>query len=173
MIFSSFLQIYRFFSKIILTLQSLRKDSGEMLEWLKRHAWKACILPKGIRGSNPRLSAEEKKNPCQVHLSADSSFLLHRPAAGGRGCASIASKSPRDSNASPRGCASIASKSPRDNKDHAIKKYLSRTPCPQHLVLRGNVRQGNKMPPDAHQHAFQVPVDIHRVTDFSASINYK
>ena len=30
---------------------------GEMLEWLKRHAWKACILLKGIRGSNPRLSA--------------------------------------------------------------------------------------------------------------------
>ena len=31
---------------------------GEMLEWLKRHAWKACIPLKGIRGSNPRLSAE-------------------------------------------------------------------------------------------------------------------
>ena len=29
-----------------------------MLEWLKRHAWKACILQKGIRGSNPRLSAK-------------------------------------------------------------------------------------------------------------------
>ena len=33
-------------------------NQGEMLEWLKRHAWKACILQKGIRGSNPRLSAE-------------------------------------------------------------------------------------------------------------------
>ncbi len=31
---------------------------GEMLEWLKRHAWKACIRQKCIRGSNPRLSAE-------------------------------------------------------------------------------------------------------------------
>ena len=30
---------------------------GEMLEWLKRHAWKACIPLKGIRGSNHRLSA--------------------------------------------------------------------------------------------------------------------
>ena len=29
-----------------------------MLEWLKRHAWKACIRQKRIRGSNPRLSAE-------------------------------------------------------------------------------------------------------------------
>ena len=28
-----------------------------MLEWLKRHAWKACIRQKRIRGSNPRLSA--------------------------------------------------------------------------------------------------------------------
>lgn len=30
---------------------------GEMLEWLKRHAWKACMRQKRIRGSNPRLSA--------------------------------------------------------------------------------------------------------------------
>ncbi len=34
---------------------------GEMLEWLKRHAWKACIRQKCIRGSNPRLSAEMKR----------------------------------------------------------------------------------------------------------------
>ncbi len=33
------------------------KKEGEMLEWLKRHAWKACIRQKRIRGSNPRLSA--------------------------------------------------------------------------------------------------------------------
>ena len=31
---------------------------GKMLEWLKRHAWKACIPLKGIGGSNPSLSAE-------------------------------------------------------------------------------------------------------------------
>ena len=30
---------------------------GKMLEWLKRHAWKACIPLKGIGGSNPSLSA--------------------------------------------------------------------------------------------------------------------
>ena len=30
---------------------------GEMLEWLKRHAWKACKPPKGFTGSNPVLSA--------------------------------------------------------------------------------------------------------------------
>jgi hypothetical protein len=30
--------------------------SGEMAEWLKAHAWKACI-PQGIQGSNPCLSA--------------------------------------------------------------------------------------------------------------------
>lgn len=28
-----------------------------MLEWLKRHAWKACIRQKRITGSNPVLSA--------------------------------------------------------------------------------------------------------------------
>ena len=31
---------------------------GEMLEWLKRHAWKACKRQKCFRGSNPRLSAK-------------------------------------------------------------------------------------------------------------------
>lgn len=33
---------------------------GEMLEWLKRHAWKACIRQKRIGGSNPPYSASEK-----------------------------------------------------------------------------------------------------------------
>ena len=32
---------------------------GKVLEWLKRHAWKACIRQKRIRGSNPLLSAME------------------------------------------------------------------------------------------------------------------
>ena len=36
-------------------------EKGEVLEWLKRHAWKACIPQKGIRGSNPRLSAKVEK----------------------------------------------------------------------------------------------------------------
>ena len=34
---------------------------GEMLEWLKRHAWKACIPLKGIPGSNPGLSAKGER----------------------------------------------------------------------------------------------------------------
>ena len=33
----------------------------EMLEWLKRHAWKACIRLKRIGGSNPPLSAKHKR----------------------------------------------------------------------------------------------------------------
>ncbi len=36
------------------------KDSqsqGEVLEWLKRHAWKACKRQKRFGGSNPPLSA--------------------------------------------------------------------------------------------------------------------
>ena len=36
-------------------------SKGEMLEWLKRHAWKACIPLKGIGGSNPPLSATDDK----------------------------------------------------------------------------------------------------------------
>ena len=31
---------------------------GAMLEWLKRHAWKACIRQKRIGGSNPPRSAK-------------------------------------------------------------------------------------------------------------------
>ena len=30
---------------------------GEVLEWLMRHAWKACIRLKRIAGSNPAFSA--------------------------------------------------------------------------------------------------------------------
>ena len=30
-----------------------------MLEWLKRHAWKACIRQKRIGGSNPPYSAKK------------------------------------------------------------------------------------------------------------------
>ncbi len=32
-----------------------------MLEWLKRHAWKACKRPKRFGGSNPPLSAKYPK----------------------------------------------------------------------------------------------------------------
>ena len=39
----------------ILHLQS--QNNGEVSEWSKEHAWKVCILQKGIEGSNPSLSA--------------------------------------------------------------------------------------------------------------------
>ena len=35
-----------------------RLTQGEVLEWLKRHAWKACKRQKRFGGSNPPLSAE-------------------------------------------------------------------------------------------------------------------
>ena len=34
-----------------------KRHRGEMSEWLKEHAWKACIRQKCIGGSNPPLSA--------------------------------------------------------------------------------------------------------------------
>ena len=37
-------------------VKSTKRRNGEMAEWLKAHAWKACI-PQGIQGSNPCLSA--------------------------------------------------------------------------------------------------------------------
>lgn len=44
-------------SNIILPLQSEIKI-GEVSEWSKEHAWKVCILQKGIEGSNPSFSAD-------------------------------------------------------------------------------------------------------------------
>ena len=36
---------------------SVKSDFGEVLEWLKRHAWKACSRQNWLAGSNPVLSA--------------------------------------------------------------------------------------------------------------------
>ena len=38
-----------------------RPYQGEMLEWLKRHAWKACNRLKRFPGSNPGLSAKGER----------------------------------------------------------------------------------------------------------------
>jgi hypothetical protein len=43
-------------SAMINSIYPPRFTSGEMAEWLKAHAWKAC-LPQGNVGSNPTLSA--------------------------------------------------------------------------------------------------------------------
>ena len=40
-----------------------------MLEWLKRHAWKACSRLKRLTGSNPVLSAEKTKTGRQACLN--------------------------------------------------------------------------------------------------------
>ena len=36
----------------------MQTNTGKMLEWLKRHAWKACSRLKRLTGSNPVLSAK-------------------------------------------------------------------------------------------------------------------
>ena len=45
-------------------LDSFEKNlsTGEVLEWLKRHAWKACKRLKRFGGSNPPLSASNSRN---------------------------------------------------------------------------------------------------------------
>jgi hypothetical protein len=40
---------------------------GEMAEWLKAHAWKACV-PQGTVGSNPTLSASSCRINHLPHL---------------------------------------------------------------------------------------------------------
>ena len=49
------------------SIASLTADEGKVLEWLKRHAWKACIPLKGIGGSNPPLSAKITENQTFLH----------------------------------------------------------------------------------------------------------
>ncbi len=39
------------------TSPSQTSSSGEVSEWLKEHAWKACVSVPGTEGSNPSLSA--------------------------------------------------------------------------------------------------------------------
>ncbi len=36
------------------------RNKGKVLEWLKRHAWKACKRQKRFTGSNPVLSANQR-----------------------------------------------------------------------------------------------------------------
>ena len=52
-------------------------QEGEMLEWLKRHAWKACRRQKCHGGSNPPLSAKkgnESMLGTEIHCL---SFVFH------------------------------------------------------------------------------------------------
>ena len=44
---------------------------GEMLEWLKRHAWKACKRRNRFGGSNPPLSAINIENQCFTKQTPD------------------------------------------------------------------------------------------------------
>ena len=50
------------FSYFAVVLEEARRIIGEMLEWLKRHAWKACKRQKCFAGSNPALSAVVMEN---------------------------------------------------------------------------------------------------------------
>ncbi len=60
--------IMRFMLRRNIRELDLPNAKGEMLEWLKRHAWKACKLQKGFRGSNPRLSAKILLQAVEVSL---------------------------------------------------------------------------------------------------------
>ena len=44
---------------IFFALRINKTATREVSEWLKEHAWKACIPLKGIEGSNPFLSAKK------------------------------------------------------------------------------------------------------------------
>ncbi len=56
-----------------------------MLEWLKRHVWKACGRLKRLLGSNPSLSARQKKKAEKVSLSSAFFFCALPGPRGERG----------------------------------------------------------------------------------------
>ena len=49
-------------SRICSNILTFAPPKGEVLEWLKRHAWKACGRKKRPGGSNPPLSASKRRN---------------------------------------------------------------------------------------------------------------
>ncbi len=53
--------------KDILLHLLLKTEAGKMLEWLKRHAWKACKRLKRFTGSNPVLSANKKPQLMRIN----------------------------------------------------------------------------------------------------------
>ena len=56
--------------KVILLHWLLKTEAGKMLEWLKRHAWKACKRLKRFGGSNPPLSAKVAASSQQTLAAA-------------------------------------------------------------------------------------------------------
>ena len=81
-----------------------------MLEWLKRHAWKACVPQKGIASSNLALSAKRKAAGC------DSSWLFSsyggRELARGRRVAETDMRAFR-----PDGCLPLFARTPREGTE--------------------------------------------------------
>lgn len=66
MVACDFTMFHIFFRNIDLYLRKfisfeVEKRIGELAERSKAHAWKACIPQKGIKGSNPLLSAKYLK----------------------------------------------------------------------------------------------------------------
>ena len=59
-------KICNFGNRILGRKEGRKTSFGEMSEWFKEHAWKVCILQKGIAGSNPALSAKTEKRKKQV-----------------------------------------------------------------------------------------------------------
>ena len=49
------------------SIASMTADEGKVLEWLKRHAWKACNRQNRFGGSNPPLSAKITENQTFPH----------------------------------------------------------------------------------------------------------
>ena len=61
----------------------MKTKVGEVSEWLKEHAWKACVSVPGTEGSNPSLSAISKAvSSLPVHPAGFDPRGSHSPELG-------------------------------------------------------------------------------------------
>jgi hypothetical protein len=63
-------------------LASAVNNSGEVSEWLKEHAWKACVSVPGTEGSNPSLSANLQELERTLPVESSESSAPGEPAGG-------------------------------------------------------------------------------------------
>ncbi len=59
-------------------ISTFAQRKGVVLEWLKRHAWKACIRQKRIGGSNPPHSARSPKGMRTLGFVIDAVAFVER-----------------------------------------------------------------------------------------------
>ena len=122
-----------------------------MLEWLKRHAWKACIRQNRISGSNPDLSARKSRTPRPgIFFRQNSSSLYASYASSGR----VWSTESFRSAAVGRYFWCPPAAPPDINMDFPLMPKMSTLPYLTHYTLYPKTQKKEKQPPENQMIAF-------------------